>query len=83
MAIHTYHECPHVLLELSILPEIEIKDLQAVPNTPNYSTSEDKLDKIFKQISQIPKAGNDVAHEKIAHSVEHNYWLECPDAGLF
>jgi hypothetical protein len=48
MAIHTYHECPHVLLELSILPEDEIKDLQNVPNTPSYSTSEDGLDKIFK-----------------------------------
>jgi hypothetical protein len=48
MAIHTYHECPHVLLELSILPEDEIKDLQNIPNTPNYSTSEDGLDKIFK-----------------------------------
>lgn len=48
MAIHTYHECPHVLLELSVLPEEEIKALQNVDGAPNYSASEDKLDKIFK-----------------------------------
>ena len=60
MAIHTYHECPHVLLEVSILPEAEIKDLLNVPGSPSYSASEDKLDKMFKQINQLVPAKSDV-----------------------
>ena len=49
MAIHTYNECPHVLLELSVLPFDEVKTLQNI-DAPNYSKSEDKLDKMFKAI---------------------------------
>jgi hypothetical protein len=86
MAIHTYHECPHVLLELSILPTSELSTLNSISGVPSYSDSEDKLDKMFKQINQIIPANSDAAEvdkEKLTHSLEHSYFLECPDAGLF